>query len=79
MKAEYINPNKVGNQKYYDLIIENDLNEIIYRYHLSFDYLASNSEMIDRVYQVVDNINAESEDTITIQEIIINNPEAWQF
>lgn len=79
MKAKFINPIKVSNQKYYDLIFENENDEIIYRGHISFEFDTNTNEMEMKCLEIAENIFVESGQKIIIQEIKIYNPESWQF
>lgn len=79
INAHFINPFKIQDQKYYDLIFENELNEIIYRGHLSFPYVATNQDMENRCNDIVYNLNLENEEQIVINQIHIDIPQSWQF
>lgn len=81
MKAHFVNPYKSGNRKDYDLlIVENDntsidYNEIKYRFQLSFVFTDDDIVLENEAKRILNSID----ETLIINEIIIDKPESWQF
>lgn len=74
MIAHFINPQKSGGFKYYDLLlIEDDV--IIYRFQLGFGFGEDEVAMETEAIRILDSLDNSK----IITQVIIDIPDSWQF
>lgn len=74
MIAHFINPQKSGGFKYYDLLlIEDDV--IVYRFELGFGFGEDQTVLEQEANRILDALDT----TKIITQVIIDIPDSWQF
>jgi hypothetical protein len=74
MIVHFINPQKSGGFKYYDvLLIEND--ETLYRLQLGFGFGDDETVLEQEAIRILESLD----NTKTITQVIIDIPDSWQF
>jgi len=74
MIVHFINPQKIGQYKYYDVLLVEDDNTL-YRLNMGFIFSESENVMEEQVNNILQNLDP----TKIITQVIIDTPVSWQF